>query len=172
MRPIAFALGSNLGDRQGYLQAAADQLSEDVVVQARVSSVFETAPWGGIEQGPFFNAVLLGESDWEPPAILNYIKLLERSLGRQARVQNGPREIDIDLLYWGDRSWDAEGLRVPHPGIADRLFVLEPLAEVEPDWVHPTLKVSVKELLHRLRPQSKLPSAKVVATLRLGKETP
>jgi 2-amino-4-hydroxy-6-hydroxymethyldihydropteridine diphosphokinase len=143
---IAIALGSNLGDRKVTIEKAFERMSEEFLEGAKLSTLHETKPWGIKEQPDFLNAVAIGYSEWKPPAIVNYLKNLERDLGRTNTVKNGPRVIDLDLLIWGDHKWDSEGVTVPHPGMTERDFVLLPLKELWPEWVHPIKKKSVREL--------------------------
>jgi 2-amino-4-hydroxy-6-hydroxymethyldihydropteridine diphosphokinase len=148
---IAIALGSNLGSREKNIRLAAQRLQEDFLEEARLSNLIETEPWGLKEQPRFINAVVVGVSEWKPPAILNYLKNLERELGRTSSGLNGPRVIDLDLICFGQEVWDSEGVQVPHPRMANRDFVLKPLCELWPDWVHPELKQTSQELLNRLK---------------------
>jgi 2-amino-4-hydroxy-6-hydroxymethyldihydropteridine diphosphokinase len=143
---VAIGLGSNLGDRKKKIEEAVGILSEEFLEDAKVSRIYESEPWGIKDQPKFLNAVIVGLSEWKPPAILNYIKNLERELGRTATVKNGPRVLDLDLLAFGSECWDQEGLVVPHPGIPERDFVLLPFQDVWPEWVHPTLKLSITQL--------------------------
>lgn len=149
---IAIALGSNLGDRLGIIQEAVSVLKTEFLENAVLSSVLETPPWGITEQPAFLNAVIVGDSEWKPAAIVNFLKNLERSLGRKSREKNGPREIDLDLLAVEDVVYEGEGVQVPHPGLQDREFVLAPLSEVWPDWVHPLSKKTTLELRADLKP--------------------
>ncbi len=153
---IAIGLGSNKHDRTLFLENAYSRLCEDLLDKPSASSVYETPPWGGVASGSFLNAVAVGESDWKPPAIINYLKELERELGRSVAQHLGDREIDLDLLAHGASVWDQEGVRVPHPGIASRDFVLVPFAEVWPDWVHPILKQTTAQLAKALKSEPKV----------------
>lgn len=147
---IAIALGSNLGDRTKNLNSAVERLSDEFLEDVKVSSFIETEPWGITDQPKFLNGVIVGLSEWKPPAILNYLKNLERELGRTQTVMNGPRVIDLDLICYGDKIWESEGVKVPHPRMATRDFVLRPLQEVWPDWIHPELHQTVSELLSKV----------------------
>ncbi len=149
--PVALGLGSNLGDRLAILRRAAECLAADGIDRAISSSVYETPPWGILDQPDFLNLVLVGETDWEPPAILNYAKSLEIELGREPAPRYGPRRIDIDLIAFGDARWESPGLEVPHPRLAERSFVLWPLREVWPDWIHPISGRRVTELCAELQ---------------------
>ncbi len=151
MNQVGLALGSNVGDRKDFLEKAIQHLKEDLLEEAKVSSFYETEPWGETDQPAFLNAVIIGKTDWTPSAILNYTGILEKQLGRTPSRKWGPREIDIDLLFFNEQVIQAFNLQVPHPGMAERTFVLEPLAEICPEWIHPIYKVNVAELLQRLR---------------------
>jgi 2-amino-4-hydroxy-6-hydroxymethyldihydropteridine diphosphokinase len=140
-------LGSNLGDREGHLARALEALGRvDGVVVRRRSSVRETEPVGGPPQGPFLNAVAEIETALDPAALLGALKAVERAGGRRPGPLWGPREIDLDLLLYDDLVLRADDLVVPHPRLAARAFVLEPLAEIAPDVVHPVLERTAREL--------------------------
>lgn len=146
---IYLGLGSNLGDRHAHLEAAASALAPSVLVLRR-SAMYETAPWGFTDQPAFLNQVLEAETDLEPKGLLALLKATEKQLGRQTRFRNGPREIDIDILLIDDLVLNEDGLRVPHPGLHERVFILTPLAEVAPDLIIPGQQQTAKELLSAL----------------------
>jgi 2-amino-4-hydroxy-6-hydroxymethyldihydropteridine diphosphokinase len=148
---VAFGLGSNLGDRSAHLAAAVERLlSLGAVREPRLSAIYETSPIGP-EQPAYLNQVLVGMSDATPEALLSSLHAIEGALGRtRSAVRWGPRTIDIDLLALGAERRDGPDLVLPHPGIADRRFVLEPWAEVDPDFVVPGLGRSVAALLREL----------------------
>jgi 2-amino-4-hydroxy-6-hydroxymethyldihydropteridine diphosphokinase len=158
---VAIGLGSNQGDREAFLRAAAERLREEFLEDFRGSSLYETEPWGITDQPKFLNAVVSGFSEWKPPAIVNYLKQLEAELGRKHTVRNGPREIDLDLLVYGDTQWKTEGVTVPHERLAERDFVLVPLNEVWPEWRHPLLGMTPNEMLAK----GKFPPLKGVSSL-------
>jgi len=140
-------LGSNLGDREAALRGALELLGEDVVA---VSSFRETEPVGYLDQPAFLNAAAALETGLEPRALLERLLGVERELGRTREgPRHGPRTIDLDLLVYDDRVIDEPGLVVPHPRLAERRFVLEPLAELDPGLVVPG-QGGVAELLSRL----------------------
>ena len=143
---IYLGLGSNLGDRMGNLHAAVAALRPAVEPLA-LSPVYETAPWGYEEQADFLNQVIRAETDLLPDELLKYVKAIERQLGRRPRFRYGPREIDVDILFYDDLHMESFGLNVPHPRIAERAFVLVPLAYLAPNLHHPTLDKTVQELL-------------------------
>ncbi len=132
MSRCAIATGSNLGDRLGHLSAALDGLTA-IGALAGISSVYETAPIGGPEQGPFLNAVVLIDTARTPTGLLRELLLIERARGRVRHERWGPRTLDLDLILFGRREIDEPGLTVPHPQMRHRRFVLEPLLEIWPD---------------------------------------
>jgi 2-amino-4-hydroxy-6-hydroxymethyldihydropteridine diphosphokinase len=131
MTTVWLALGSNLGDRGRYLAAARMALPRAGIEVRRESQVAETAPVGVIDQPAFLNQVLEVETALEPRALLDTIKRIETELGRTARERWGPREIDIDILRYNKRTVNEPGLRIPHPELQNRPFLLDLLAEVE-----------------------------------------
>lgn len=146
---VILGLGANLGDPLAQLQEAIRQLGEFMTVE-RTSSVYRTAPVGGIEQPDFLNLVCLGRFEGNARALHAKLVAVENTLGRTRRVRNGPRTIDIDLLTFGELVMRTPELTIPHPRLHERAFVLVPLAEVAPMWRHPTLGASALELLARL----------------------
>ena len=125
------ALGSNLGDRAGYLQAAREALPEAGIAMVRASRVAETEPVGIRDQPDFLNQVLEVETSLEPRPLLDAVKGIERQLGRTARQRWGPREIDIDILRYDGRVVDEPGLHIPHAELQNRPFLLDLLKEIE-----------------------------------------
>ncbi len=139
-------LGANLGEREGAIRAAASSIGA-----RRLSSIRETEPWGITDQPRFLNAVAELDTELAPRALLERLLELERELGRVRGGERwGPRTIDLDLLLYGSERIDEEGLTVPHPRLHERLFVLEPLAELEPGLVVPG-RGDVASLLAKLQ---------------------
>lgn len=154
---VLLGLGSNVGDRLAHLSEAVEHLSSHMRLLA-ASEVYETAPMYVNDQPPFYNAAALAETDLSPRELLSVLKGIESEIGRRASTRYGPREIDIDLLAYGRLSYrfgDGAGpkLQVPHSKIAERRFVLQPLADIAPDFRLPGLGV-VSDLLDRTKEQS------------------
>jgi len=151
---IAIALGSNLGDREAQLRGAVTALGP-ILTHLRVSSFRETEPVGvPMPQPMFLNAAAVGESTLSAPAILDVLFAIEQGFGRERPYELAPRTIDLDLILYGDTVIDTPGLTVPHPRFRERRFVLEPLAEIAPDWIDPVTGKTVSELFAALRHSS------------------
>ena len=125
------ALGSNLGDREQYLRASRQALGREGIALIRASPIAETEPVGVIDQPRFLNQVLEVETLLEPRALLETVKRVEGELGRKARLRWGPREIDIDILRYDERTVDEPGLRIPHPELGNRPFLQSLLRQIE-----------------------------------------
>ena len=147
-RKVVLGLGSNLGDRAAFLDRACRRL-EELVSNLRRSSVIESAPLGP-PQPDYLNQVVVAETELAPEALLEAVKRVEKELGREPTERWGPRPIDIDILALGDLRLDTSELTVPHPEIGRRRFVLEPWAEVDPEFAVPGAGATVRELLRTL----------------------
>lgn len=143
---VYIALGTNLGDRQANLSQAIVHLQPQVQILA-CSAIYDTPPWGFTDQPHFLNQVIQGETRLAPLELLNSLKGIETEMGRVKTIQNGPRVIDLDLLFYGDLIMDSERLILPHPRMAGRGFVLLPLADLAPELVHPRSGLRIREML-------------------------
>lgn len=146
---IHIALGSNLGDRPGNLACALTLLS-GFVDKIETSSIYETPPWGVLDQPRFLNQVVRGSTSLAPLRLLAKLKGIEREMGRQKTIRFGPRVIDLDILLYGERVIHYRRLQVPHPRMLERAFVLVPLAELSPGLVIPGRGQPVEEVLNTL----------------------
>ncbi len=152
---VAIGFGSNLGDREQHIAAAVRMLERVVSIEG-ASSLYETAPMYVEDQPAFLNGVVVGLTDLGPLSLVEALKRIEAEVGRTPTERNGPREIDLDLLLYGRLVLSSKGARVvtvPHPGLASRRFVLEPLMEIAPDAFVPFLG-PVEALLEREDVQS------------------
>jgi 2-amino-4-hydroxy-6-hydroxymethyldihydropteridine diphosphokinase len=143
---VYLALGSNMGTRLANLKNAISNLTPQMNVKAK-SNVYETPAWGFVDQPPFLNQVVKVETYMEPEALLLHLKRLESVLGRVPSFQNGPRLIDIDILFFDDLVLDSPIVQIPHPRVHERAFVLVPLNDISPELIHPILQKPVSELL-------------------------
>lgn len=144
---VYLGLGSNLGNRQENLDSACQRIAESIGAIVAQSSIYETAAWGLTDQNDFLNQVICITTEYEAPEVLAMILAVEQSMGRIREVKWGARIIDIDILYYNADIITLDNLTVPHPFIQDRRFVLAPLAEVAPDFIHPLLHQTNAALL-------------------------
>ena len=158
MQKIYLGLGTNLGDRAANLQAATQGLATKMVITA-VSPIYQTPPWGIADQPDFLNLCLAAKTDLSPAEVLTFVKSLEVALGREPAERWGPRLIDIDLLFYANQIIETEKLTIPHPGLAERVFVLRPLADIAPEFVHPVLNETIADLAARVADQEIRPYA-------------
>jgi len=143
------ALGSNVGDRESNIKRAMDLLKEKTKLIS-CSSLYETRPMYMEEQGWFLNAAAEIETDFTARQLLDFLKRIEKTLGRKPVERNGPRIIDLDILFYGDQILKQNGLQVPHPKMAERAFVLVPLVEIAPTHIHPVQHKTISRLLSEL----------------------
>ena len=143
---VYLGLGTNLGDRMNNLLQAVQALPLEITLQ-RASQVYETKPEGYLTQPDFLNQVLETETTLPPMDLLISLKQLENQLGRQKTFKDGPRLIDIDILFYDNKVIELPGLIIPHPRLAGRAFVLAPLVELAPDFYHPVIGKTIRELL-------------------------
>ena len=157
LKTVYLALGSNLGDREANLRLAIRALARTSIEIVRASSIYETAPMLFEDQPWFLNQVVEAKTSLFPRQLLHCAQEVERQLGRKRTIANGPRIIDIDILLYGRTVMTSDELTLPHPRMAERRFVLEPLAELAPRLKHPVLKRSMSELLAGTKSQNVKP---------------
>jgi 2-amino-4-hydroxy-6-hydroxymethyldihydropteridine diphosphokinase len=151
---IYLSLGSNLGDRAANLNCAIEALPVAGVHVLRQSALYETEPVDFLDQPWFLNCVVEGETPLPPEQLLAALQGIERRLGSQKLIARGPRILDIDILFYGESVIHSEGIDIPHPRMADRRFVLVPLAELAPALRHPVLRTTIAEMLAATRDSS------------------
>src|SRR4030042_2792233 len=142
---VFLGLGSNIGKKEANIKKALYLLSEIGEVK-KTSHLYLTEPVGIIKQDWFLNCAVQIETNMDPQKLLTALKSIERKLGRIKTVKNGPRTIDIDILFYGDRIVKKTHLVIPHPFLQDRLFVLQPMMDLAPSFIHPLLKKSIQDL--------------------------
>ena len=147
MKRIYLSLGSNIGDRQANLRKAVERLELLDVHVLRASRIYETEPVDYVDQAWFLNQVVEAETALFPTQLLTRTARVERELGRTRTIPKGPRTLDIDILFYGEAVVRTPRLEIPHPRIAQRRFVLAPLAELVPDLRHPVTRLTVRQML-------------------------
>jgi 2-amino-4-hydroxy-6-hydroxymethyldihydropteridine diphosphokinase len=151
---IYLSLGSNLGDRAANLEHAIEALAAAGVRVLRRSAIYETEPVDFLAQPWFLNCAVAGETSLDPRSLLDGLQSIERNLGSRKLVPRGPRLIDLDILFYDQDILRAPGMEIPHPRLAERRFVLVPLAEIAPELRHPQLQKSAAELLQETKDRS------------------
>ena len=147
MTVVYLSLGSNIGDRSAYLEAALKALRQVPKTELQGQScIYETKAWGKTDQADFLNMVCQLETDLSAQEVLTYCQEIEKALGRTRLEHWGPRTIDIDLLFYGKQSLNTKSLTIPHPYLHERAFVLVPLSELAADLKHPVLNKTIREL--------------------------
>lgn len=140
-------IGSNKGDRRNFFESAVDKINSDRHCRIDiVSPIYETKPVGYKDQGNFLNAVIKLTTDYSPSGLFEFLKRIEKELGRNETFKLGPREIDLDILLYNDLIYTDENITIPHIGIPERDFVLIPLCDIDPELVHPGLGIKISEI--------------------------
>lgn len=139
-------LGSNQGERKKMLEEALQEISTHIGTIITKSAIYETEPWGPVDQNDFLNMAIEVTSDLSPHKLLEVAQKIEQNLGRKVTEHWGPRFIDIDILYCGDKIISTETLNIPHKGIYDRNFVLIPMIEIAGEFIDPVKQLTIDEL--------------------------
>ena len=151
MNDVFLLLGSNLGDREAYLQKAIAHIEADIAPIVEKSSVYETQSWGKTDEPDYLNQVIRLKTDLTPQILLQKILNIETILGRKRIEKWGSRIIDIDILFYDSIIVAEPGLTIPHPELHNRKFTLMPLSEIAPDFVHPVFKKNISQLKNELK---------------------
>jgi 2-amino-4-hydroxy-6-hydroxymethyldihydropteridine diphosphokinase len=147
MKQAVILLGTNLNDRPANLKQAREQIAYQIGEIIQVSSIYRTAPWGNTDQDDFLNQIVVVETTMEAVELLSVLLQIEKEMGRVRTKKWAPRLIDLDILYYDSDIISNQELKVPHPYLQDRRFTLIPLAEIQPDYVHPVLGLTNSDLL-------------------------
>jgi len=147
---VFITIGSNLGDRMKNIEVALKKMEDYGLRIIKKSSIIETEPYGFKEQGKFLNGVILIETDLDPFDLLNLLLNIEKEMGRERKIRWGPRNIDLDIIFYDDLVINTDNLKIPHPDAHNRTFVMGPLSEIDPDFVHPVLNKKVKDIYLKL----------------------
>jgi len=150
MSTVYIGIGSNLGDRRGNCEKAMELLEKTGIIVKKRSSVYETEAWGVRDQPPYINMAVEIETELSPTQLLTALKAMEKEAGREKSSRWGPRVLDLDILLFEDVTVLDDDLKIPHPLMHEREFVLIPLDEIAPEANHPLLRKSVHELLQQL----------------------
>ncbi|KYO66493.1 2-amino-4-hydroxy-6-hydroxymethyldihydropteridine diphosphokinase [Thermovenabulum gondwanense] len=150
MPDVFIALGSNVGDREVNIKTAIEKIRQRGIKVVKISDIIETEPYGYVDQPRFLNAVLQAETLLSPRELLNTLQEIEKEMGRERKIKWGPRNIDLDIIFYNGLIFNDEDLKIPHPDAHNRIFVIKPLAQIAEDFIHPVLKITVKEILKSL----------------------
>ncbi|WP_036225038.1 2-amino-4-hydroxy-6-hydroxymethyldihydropteridine diphosphokinase [Mesoaciditoga lauensis] len=151
MHTAYIAFGSNMGNRKEMILSAMEKMKENGMNFLKISTFYETKPYGVTDQNDFMNCVAEIETELTPMSLLDDLLNIEKSLGRVREKRWGPRTIDLDIIFYDKKIVNFANLIIPHPDLQNRLFVLEPLFEIAPKYVHPLTHKSVEEMLKELR---------------------
>lgn len=156
MARVYLGLGSNIGNRVAHLDEAIARINaHNNITVTRQSNIIETEPYGNVDQDKFMNMCVEIDTDLSPVALLETVLEIEQQMGRERIIDWGPRNIDIDILIYEDLEINLDDLQIPHAEMHKRMFVLEPLAEIAANVVHPTFDVSIKTLKQQLQDETK-----------------
>ncbi len=151
MNDVFLLLGSNLGDRNSFLQQAIGHIESEIAPVIKASAVYETQSWGKTDSPDYLNQVIVLQTELSAQVVLQKVLAIEKVIGRIREEKWGQRIIDIDVLFYNSDIINQPGLHVPHPELHTRRFTLEPLAEIAPSFIHPVLNKSILQLKNELK---------------------
>lgn len=146
LNKVYLSLGSNVGNSLAHMEAAHSMIENRIGIICQQSSLYTTAAWGNTQQPDFVNQAIIVETQLDYRELMHTILEIEQEMGRIRTVKNAPRIIDIDILFFNNTIIEEDNLRIPHPLIQDRNFVLTPLMELSPNWIHPVLNLTIHQL--------------------------
>lgn len=159
MAKVILALGSNKGDRLAFIKDALKKINDLGEISA-VASLYRSSAYGVTDQPDFYNSVIVLKTDKAPKQLLTELKKIEKQVGRTENIRWGPREIDLDIILYDQRRVSQKGLTIPHSDFHNRVFVLLPLAEIEPEIRVPGMKVSISNLLNKCKDKTIIETVK------------
>ena len=142
MNKVYLLIGGNMGDRMANLRLAMEAIEKEIGPIQQMSSIYETAAWGNTQQPDFLNQAQLVHTHWDASKVMTCLLTIEKQMGRERSVPMGPRTIDLDIIYFNEEILDLPTLTIPHPRLAERKFVLLPLTEIAPAYMHPVYNKS------------------------------
>lgn len=155
-KTVVLGLGANLGNRLAYILQASELLRHRYPKKFKLASIYETPPWGELDQPRFLNTVISFSTDENASTCFHFIKEIEKELGREKTKKWGPRIIDIDILYFGNERIQSPNLEVPHKHLHNRAFVLRPMNDIEPNCLHPILNLTTNQMLSKINDDTSL----------------
>lgn len=151
MHTAYVAFGSNIGEKENYIKRALEKIEERKIKIIKVSPIYETEPYGVLDQDSFLNGVVKIETNLTPENLIKELLLIEKQLDRVRERRWGPRTIDLDIIFYDDLIINKNNLIIPHKDMENREFVLKPLCDIDENFIHPVLKKSVKQLYDELK---------------------
>ncbi|EDU38671.1 TPA: 2-amino-4-hydroxy-6-hydroxymethyldihydropteridine diphosphokinase [Clostridium botulinum] len=151
MHTAYVAFGSNIGEKENYIKRALEKIEERKIKIIKVSPIYETEPYGVLDQDSFLNGVVKIETNLTPENLIKELLLIEKQLDRVRERRWGPRTIDLDIIFYDDLIINKNNLIIPHKDMENREFVLKPLCDIDKNFIHPVLKKSVKQLYDELK---------------------
>ncbi|MDS1003837.1 2-amino-4-hydroxy-6-hydroxymethyldihydropteridine diphosphokinase [Clostridium sporogenes] len=151
MHTVYVAFGSNIGEKENYIKRALEKIEEREIKIIKVSPIYETEPYGVLDQDSFLNGVVKIETNLTPENLIKELLLIEKQLDRVRERRWGPRTIDLDIIFYDDLIINEKNLIIPHKDMGNREFVLKPLCDIDENFIHPVLKKSVRQLYDELK---------------------